>query len=86
MPSMTVKEWAAEYRLINQAEREELKMRLPQEKVEDSVRSYFVLSKFVCALSGATDEPEELQESRAKFYLELTRRWTLLAKRMNHAL
>jgi hypothetical protein len=85
MPEMTIKEWAAAYRAVNEAEREELKIRLPQEKIEDSVRSYFALSKFVCALSGTPDEPEELQKSRAKFYLELTHRWTLLAKRLSHA-
>jgi hypothetical protein len=82
---MTIKEWAAMYRAVNEAEREELKLRLPRETIEESVRSYFALSKFVIALSGTPDEPEELQESRARFYLELTRKWSLLAQRSSHA-
>jgi hypothetical protein len=63
MPTMTVQEWAAEYKLINEAEREDLKRRLPHEPVEESVRSYF-LCKLVIALSGSADEPEELWKSR----------------------
>ena len=37
---MTVKEWAAEYRLINEAEHEDRKQRLPRELPQDSIRSY----------------------------------------------
>ena len=43
---MTIKEWAAEYRLINEAEREDLKRRLPLELPQDSIRGYLSLCEF----------------------------------------
>ena len=85
MPAMTVKEWAAEYKLINAAEREDLKRRLPLEPVAESVRSYFDLCKLVIALSGTADEPEELWKSRLKGYQATLERWTRLAQRLQHA-
>ena len=48
---MTIKEWAAEYRLINEAELEDLKQRLPQEPIERSIRSYLSLCEFLVKLS-----------------------------------
>jgi len=85
MPTMTVKEWAAEYKLINEAEHEDLKQRLPLEPVEESVRSYFDLCQRVAAFSGTTDEPEELVESRLKDCRMLEERWTRLAQRLHYA-
>jgi hypothetical protein len=85
MPTMTVQEWAAEYKLINEAEREDLKRRLPHEPVEESVRSYFDLCKLVLALSGSADEPEELQESRFKSHQALEETWMRLARRLQYA-
>jgi len=43
MPTMTMKEWAAEYRRNNEWEHRERIARLPRESVEESVRSYFTL-------------------------------------------
>lgn len=40
-----VKEWKAEYKLINEMEHEELKERLAHETVEESVRSFFFLEQ-----------------------------------------
>jgi hypothetical protein len=85
MPTMTVKEWATEYKLINEAEHEDLKQRLPLEPVEESVRSYFDLCRLVVAFSGTTDEPEELVGSRLKDYRILEERWMRLAQRLHHA-
>lgn len=82
---MTIKEWAAAYRADNEAEREELKVRLPQEKIEDSVQSYFSLCKLTVALSGTPDEPKEFHEKRAREYSTLLERWTLLAQRLKRA-
>jgi len=85
-PTMTIKEWAAAYRADNEAEREELKIRLPQEKIEDSVRSYFALCELALAFSGSSDVPVELQEAREKHYTDLANKWTLLAQRLKHAI
>ncbi|MFH1906239.1 MAG: hypothetical protein ABIL11_02475, partial [Chloroflexota bacterium] len=51
-PIMTIKEWAAAYRADNEAEREELKLRLPQETIEQSIRSYFAWCELALAFSG----------------------------------
>ena len=80
----SAKAWKAEYDLINAEEREELKVRLATETVEQSIRSYFALVKLVNALSGSTDEPTELQEMREKQYTELIDKWKLLAERLGH--
>ena len=80
MPEMTVKEWAAQYKLINEAEREDLKRRLPLEPVEESVRSYFALSRLALAFSGGADEPQELQAARARDFQNMIERWTHLAQ------
>ena len=65
---MTIKEWAAEYRLINEAEREDLKRRLPRELPQDSIRSYLSLCEFVVKLSPAAREV--FAEERRRHYLE----------------
>jgi hypothetical protein len=82
MPSMTVKEWAAAYRTDNEAEREEKKIRLPQETVEESVRTYFALCELALAFSGSFNIPVELEETREKYYAGLVKKWNLLAKRL----
>jgi hypothetical protein len=84
MDKKAVKEWAAEYKLINEMEREELRQRLPNETIEQSVRSYFAWNKLVLAFSGTPDVPEELQESRADFYLSLIEKWKKLAQRLEN--
>jgi hypothetical protein len=78
----SVKKWKAEYDLINAAEREELKVRLATETVEQSIRSYFIWVKMVTEFAGSTDVPPELQESREKESVELINRWKLLAERI----
>lgn len=78
---LTIKEWAAEYRQMNEWEQQERLERLPNEPVAQSVRAYFQLSRLVQRLSGTADEAVELQPIRAKHYLELTRRWRRLARR-----
>jgi len=82
---MTIKEWAAEYRLINEAEREDRKRRLPDEPVEQSVRSYFALARLAQVLSGSADVPAELWPSRVAHYRELDGRWQRLAGRQEDA-
>ncbi|MBE3118281.1 MAG: hypothetical protein NTW99_12540 [Chloroflexi bacterium] len=82
MPEMTIKEWAAAYRADNEAEREEKKLRLPQETVEESVRSYFALCELALAFSGSFDVPVELQERRENYFTDLARKWDLLAQRL----
>lgn len=80
----SAKAWKAEYDLINAEEREELKVRLATETVEQSIRSYFSLLKLVNALSGSTDIPLELQEMSEKHYIDLNNKWKLLAERLGH--
>ena len=80
---MTIKEWAAEYRLINEAEREDLKRRLPLELPQDSIRSYLSLCEFVVKLSP--DAREAFAEERRRHYLELEARVRKAAKRWGNA-
>ena len=80
-----VKAWKAEYDMDNKMEREELKARLPNETIEQSVKSYFELCRLVISLSGSYDEPVELQPLRAKEYEELFAKWETLSRRLTHA-
>ncbi len=82
---MTIKEWAAEYRLINETEWEDRRQRLPQEPVGQSVRAYFDLARLAQILSGSADEPAELWPSRMIHYRELVGRWQRLAGRQGDA-
>lgn len=66
---MTMKEWAEEYRLINEAEREDLRQRLPRELPQDSIRSYLTLCEFIVKLSP--DAREVFAEERRRHYLGL---------------
>ncbi len=79
---MTVKEWAAEYRLINEAEREELKWRLPRELPQDSIRSYLALCEFLVKLSP--DAREAFAEKRRQHYLGLEADLRKAAARWNY--
>jgi hypothetical protein len=81
---MTVKEWAAEYRLINEAEREDRKQRLPRELPQDSIRSYLSLCEFVVKLSP--DAREAFAEERRRHYLELEGRVRKAAERWGSAI
>jgi hypothetical protein len=83
---MTIKEWAAEYRLMNEWEQQERLERLPNEPIGQSVRAYFELSQLVQALSRTTDEPAELWPLRAEHYLDLTKRWQRLARRQSRTI
>ncbi len=85
MAQMTVKEWAAEYRRINAWEQQERIARLPQESVEDSVRSYFALCAFLLKLSNEAEESAGLWERRLRDYEALAERWRRLARKSYHA-
>jgi hypothetical protein len=80
---MTIKEWAAEYRLINEAELEDLKQRLPQEPIERSIRSYLSLCEFLVKLSP--EAREAFAEERRRHYLELEARIRKAAERWGYA-
>jgi len=85
MAQMTVKEWAAEYRRINEAEQQERIARLPQESVEESVRAYFALCTFLLKLSNEAEESAGLWERRMSDYRALIERWERLADKSQHA-
>ena len=83
MPEMMIKEWAAEYRRINQADLEDLRQRLPLEPAERSIRSYLSLCEFVVKLSP--DAREVFAEERRRYYLELEARMRKAAERWGYA-
>lgn len=85
MAQMTVKEWAAEYRRINEAEQQERIARLPQESVESSVRAYFALCTFLLKLSKEAEESTGLWERRMSDYKALIERWERLANKSRYA-
>ncbi|MBM3181197.1 MAG: hypothetical protein FJZ86_12690 [Chloroflexi bacterium] len=79
-----VKEWAAEYKLINEMEDAELRARLDTETIEESVRRYFVWNRLALAFARRPDMPEELQESQADYYLSLIAKWETLSRRIKN--
>jgi hypothetical protein len=81
---MTIKEWAAEYRRINEAEREDLKRRLPLESPQDSIRGYLSLCEFVVKLSP--DAREAFAEERRRHYLALETRIRKAARRWGYVI
>jgi hypothetical protein len=83
MPDMTIKEWAAEYRRIDEAELEDLRQRLPLEPAERSIRSYLSLCEFVVKLSP--DAREVFAEERRQYYLGLEARIRKAAERWGYA-
>jgi hypothetical protein len=80
---MTIKEWAAEYRLIDEAEMEDLKQRLPSEPAERSIRTYLSLCEFIVKLSPAAREA--FADERRRHYLELETRIRKAAYRWGYA-
>jgi hypothetical protein len=80
---MTIKEWVAEYRLINEAEHEDLKQMLPRELPQDSIRSYLSLCEFVVRLSP--DAREAFAEERRQHYLGLEAHLRKAATRWGYA-
>ena len=83
MPQMTVKEWAAEYRLINEAEREEQKQRLPLLSPQESIQSYLSLCEFLTKLSP--EAREAFADERRKHYLDLEARLRKAARYWGYA-
>jgi hypothetical protein len=84
MDKKAVKEWKAQYQLINEMEREELRTRLDTETIEESVRRYFTWNKLALAFANKPDVPEELQEFQADHYLSLIAKWETLAQRIKN--
>jgi hypothetical protein len=80
----SAKAWKAEYDLINEMEREELKVLLPAMTIEQSLKTYFELCRFMIAISGSSDAPFELHELRAREQNSLIAKWQLLAERLGH--
>lgn len=85
MPGMTVKEWAAEYRLINEAEQQDRIAFLPHEPIEKSVRAYFALCQMLQKFTIEADQHPGLQEMRLKHYKDLLSKWERLARRLGRA-
>ena len=83
MPEMTIKEWAAEYRRIDEAELEDLRQRLPSEPAERSIRTYLSLCEFVVKLSP--DAREAFAEERRQHYLGLEAHLQKAATRWGYA-
>ncbi len=83
MDAQAVKEWAAEYRRINEAEREDRRQRLPLELPQDSIRGYLALCEFVVKLSP--DAHEAFAEERRRHYLGLEARIRKAAERWGYA-
>lgn len=80
----SAKAWKAEYDLINAMEREELKVRLQGETIEQSIKAYFEFCRLMIAITGSSDEPVELQGLRAREQASLIAKWKLLAERSKH--
>jgi len=76
----TVKEWAAEYRRINEWEEQERMARLSQETVEESVRTYFALCTLLLKLSNEAEANSGLWERRMQDYVALVEKWKRLAR------
>ncbi len=85
MPTMTLKEWVAEYRANAEWEQQERLERLPHESPVDSVRDYFALSKMLIKLSGEEAETDALWEVRLRYYQTLIDKWQKLARHFQHA-
>lgn len=79
---LTVKEWAEEYRLINEAKQEDLKRRLPQESAEESIRKYLDLCALVVKLSP--EAREVFAEERRQHYLALEARLKQAARKWGY--
>ena len=78
MDKKAVKEWAAEYRLINIAEREMLKQELPLIPPGEGIMRYFRLCQFLTRLSP--DAREVFADERREHYLALEARLRKVAE------
>ncbi|HKZ53989.1 MAG TPA: hypothetical protein VJ123_00800 [Anaerolineales bacterium] len=81
LSTMTVKEWAAAYRAVNEEERQELLERLSKETIEESVETYFALVSRMLPLVLEAEGNEELQSLRERDYRRQFERWQRLAER-----
>lgn len=79
---MTVKEWVAEYRLINEAEREMLKYELPLIPPGDGAMRYFHLCEFLARISS--DAREIFADERRERYIILETRLRKIAEYLRH--
>jgi len=79
---MTITEWAAEYRAINDVEREMLKQELPLIPPKEGILRYFRLCEFVAILS--LEARNIFAEERRKHYLELETRLGKAAEYWNY--
>ena len=61
MPTMTVKEWAAEYKAFNESQLAEKRETLPLRTIEDSVKTYFALCRLVAGLNSENENHREIQ-------------------------
>ncbi len=84
MAHMTVKEWAAEYRRINEAELEDQKQRLPLLSPQEGIRRYFALCEFLVRISP--EAREVFAEERRRHYLDLEARLKKAALRLGHVI
>jgi len=80
----TVKEWAAEYRRVNEWEQQERLARLPRETVDESMRSYFALCTLLLKLSNEAEANRGLWERRMQDYVALIEKWKRLARKSEH--
>ena len=85
MASMTIKEWAEEYRLNNEWEQRERLERLTRETVAESIRTYF----YLCALASSVDvealDSLALWEIRLAHYRSVVDKWKRMADEKKHA-
>jgi hypothetical protein len=79
MPTMTLKEWAAEYRAYNQSQLAEKKVVLPLRSIADSVKTYFVLCRLVADLNS--DDDPNLWKMRQHDYLNWEKTLVQIARR-----
>lgn len=82
MDKKAVKEWAAEYKVINEMEREELKRELPLIPPGEGALRYFRLCQFLTKLSP--DAREAFADERRERYLVLEARLRTVAEYIHH--
>lgn len=82
LPEMSVRDWAAAYRALNEAERETLKHDLPLLSPQESVLRYFRLCEFLTRLSP--DAREAFEAERAQHHLALEERMRKIAQKLGY--
>ncbi len=73
-----VKEWKAEYQLINQSERDMLSLELPLIPSRVGIERYFRLCEFLMQLSS--DARDAFAEERRRHYLDMENRFRKAAR------